>query len=150
MIAVEQLSPNPAESPEFHRGLDKPKPLRGQSQPAPSRPVSPVVALVLSAVILPGLGQMVTGRLLKGAMMSVVPLLWLPLAFVKIIRDLFKVMPELSDKAATGAAITFTEIQQALSPMAGDMVWLLAPLAAVWLWSLIDSIMYLRRSKSGL
>lgn len=122
-----------------------------QPQPAPKRQqISPTAALVLSALVLPGLGQMVTGRLLKGALMSVVPLLWLPLAFVKVIRDLYRVMPELMDKASTGAVVTFTEIQQALSPMAGDLVWLLAPLGAVWLWSLVDSIIYLQRSKSGL
>ena len=149
MKVGKQLSPNPAEPPEHHRSLDGPEPLRDQPQNIRPRPVSPVVALVLSAVILPGLGQIVTGRPLKGALMAVVPLLWLPLAFVKVIRDLFKVMPELVDQASAGAEVTFSEIQRAMSPMAGDLVWLLAPLAVVWLWSLIDSIMYLRRSKSG-
>ena len=150
MKTEERLSPNPAEPPEHHRGPDGPKPARqGGPQPGRPRPVSPVTALVLSAVILPGLGQMVTGRLLKGALMAAVPLLWLPLAFVKVIRDLFKVMPELADKASAGAEVTFTEIQRAMSPMAGDLVWLLAPLAVVWLWSLADSIKYLRRGESG-
>ena len=121
-----------------------------QPQTGPQRPVSPVMALVLSALVLPGLGQMVTGRLGKGALMSVVPLIWLPVVVIKVIRDLYKVMPELTAKASAGETIAFTDVQQALNPMAGDLVWLLAPLAAVWLWSLIDSIMFLRRSKSGL
>ncbi|MDR2945221.1 MAG: hypothetical protein LBV79_00525 [Candidatus Adiutrix sp.] len=114
----------------------------------PSRPVSPTAALLLSALVLPGLGQLVTGRLLKGALMAVVPLLWLPLAFVKILRDLFKVMPELSAQAADGAAVTLTGLQEALRPMSGGLIWLLAPLAAVWLWSLVDSISFARRSRS--
>lgn len=117
----------------------------------PSRPpVSPAKALFLSAVVLPGLGQMVTGRIGKGALMSVVPLLWLPVAIIKVSRDLYRVMPELIDNAASGAArITLADLQGAMVPMAGDLLWLLSPLAAVWLWSLVDSIMFLRRSKAG-
>lgn len=117
-------------------------------KPVPSRPVSPLAALLFSALILPGLGQMVTGRLAKGALMSAVPLLWLPVAAIKVGRDLYKVLPQLSQKAAEGLPVTFADIQAALSPMAGGLIWLIAPLAAVWLWSLIDSIFFLKEQKA--
>ena len=123
--------------------------MTAENQPgkATQRPVSPLLALILSAVILPGLGQLVTGRVRKGALMSVVPLIWLPVMLIKVVRDLSKVMPGLADQTSAGAAVSFSDVQQALHPMAGDLIWLLAPLAAVWLWSLIDSIMFIRQSK---
>ena len=117
-------------------------------QLVPSRQVSPVAALILSALVLPGLGQLVTGRLAKGALMSAVPLLWLPLAAIKVGRDLYKILPPLSQKASEGGTVTFADVQASLSPMAGDLWWLLAPLVAVWLWSLIDSIVFLQKQKT--
>ena len=105
--------------------------------------VSPLTALVLSAVVLPGLGQILTGRLIRGAVMAGTLALWLPLALIKVGRDMAVVMPQLMAKTSTGEAVTFADFQAAMSPMAGGLVWLFLPLVFIWTWALADSIRYL-------
>jgi TM2 domain-containing membrane protein YozV len=114
----------------------------------PQEPLSPLMALVLSLLVLPGLGQMLTGRKIRGLVMAGALALWLPLAIIKIGLDLNKMMPELMARAADGQAVGLVDLQELMSPMAGGLIWLFLPLAAVWLWALVDSIIYLRSKKS--
>lgn len=117
-----------------------------QSGPAAQTLVapSPRTALILSLLVLPGLGQMLTGRKIRGVIMAGVLALWLPIALIKLGLDLNKIMPELMARSAGGRALGLADLQELMSPLAGGMIWLFLPLVAVWLWSLADSIMYLR------
>jgi len=122
------------------------RPVQNAAQEAPSlRKVEPLAALLLSAGLLPGLGQLLTGRLLKGALMVGAVTLWLPIALIKLGRDLSLVLPSLLEKS--GGSVSLVELQAALSPLAGGIIWLFAPLVTVWFWSLFDSIIYLRQSR---
>lgn len=109
--------------------------------------LSPLKALALSALILPGLGQILTGRKIRGAIMAVLLVLWLPAAIIKLGLDLNRVMPELMARSADGQALSLAGIQELMRPLAGSLVWLFLPLLAIWFWSLADSIVYYLRSK---
>ncbi len=110
--------------------------------PAPAPAVGPGLALLLSLVVLPGLGQLLTGRLRKGAIMVGVLAIWLPVALVKLGRDMSVIMPDLLARSNEGAAITLAEIQNALAPMATGITWIFFPLLVIWFWALFDSIIY--------
>ena len=111
---------------------------------APRPPsVGPWAALALSAVVLPGLGQLLTGRMVRGAIMAGSLALWLPVALIKLGRDLALVMPQLTERASAGQALTFADLQAVMSPMADGLVWLFLPLIFIWTWALADSIRYL-------
>jgi hypothetical protein len=107
------------------------------------------MALVLSLLVLPGLGQMLTGRRLRGAVMAGLLALWLPAAIIKLGLDFNKIMPDLLARTAEGRALGLADLQELMSPLAGGLIWLLLPLAAVWLWALADSIVYVLHSKKG-
>ncbi len=115
---------------------------------APEPRIQPLTALLLSAAVLPGLGQLLTGRLLKGTLMVGAVTLWLPLALIKVGRDLALVLPGLMEMAHNGQPPTFTDLQAALSPMAGGLIWIFAPLLTVWFWALFDSVLYLTQNKN--
>lgn len=115
-----------------------------QTLPPPKGGVSPLKALALSALILPGLGQILTGRKIRGAIMAALLALWLPAAIIKLGLDLTRVMPQLM---ADGQALALADIQELLRPLAGSLVWLFLPLLTIWLWSLADSIIYYLRAK---
>ena len=118
--------------------------MSGTADTIPRPPsVGPWAALALSAVVLPGLGQLLTGRMVRGAIMAGGLALWLPVALIKLGRDLALVMPQLTERASTGQALTFTDLQAAMSPMADGLVWLFLPLIFIWTWALADSIRYL-------
>lgn len=120
------------------------------SQPQTAKAVSPWQSLALSAVVLPGLGQLLTGRKIKGAMMAMAAALWLPVALIKLFRDLAAVMPVLTQRAAGGEQLYFSDLQAAMQPMAGGLLWIFLPLVVIWFWSLGDSIIYiLLNRKSG-
>jgi hypothetical protein len=116
---------------------------------AQRKTVTPLLALVLSAAVLPGLGQLLTGRVLRGAIMAGALLLWLPVAIVKLGRDLMLVLPPLSAQAEAGEALSFAALQNALAPMADGLLMLFLPLISVWVWSLADSIQYFIQSRKG-
>lgn len=108
--------------------------------------VTPLAALLLSVLVLPGLGQILTGRKIRGALMAGLLALWLPAAIIKVGLDLQKVMPQLLNIADSGTS-PLGNLQGVMSPMAGSLIWLFLPLAAIWLWSLADSIVYIRQMK---
>ena len=108
--------------------------------------LSPGLACLASALVLPGLGQLLTGRLVRGAVMAGLLALWLPAVLLKVGSDLLSVWPGLAARAARGEAVTWGALQAALAPLAGELLWVLGPLAAVWLWSLVDALIFwLRR-----
>jgi len=104
--------------------------------------LSPLKALVLSALVLPGLGQILTGRKIRGAIMAGLLALWLPVAIIKVGLDLNKVMPELAARAADGEALSLAVLQELMLPMTDTLIWLFTPLLTIWFWSLADSIVY--------
>ena len=114
---------------------------------SPRRTISPLMALIISAVVLPGMGQILTGRIGKGLLMAGAVALWLPVAVIKVGRDLSSIMPELMEKTADGSKLVFGDVQAALSPMADSLVWLFVPLTIVWFWSFTDSLMYLAATR---
>lgn len=117
------------------------------AQAQAGKAVSPWQALALSLVILPGLGQLLTGRKIRGAMMAMAAALWLPVALLKLFKDLAAVLPGLSQRAAAGQQLYFSDLQAALSPMAGGLLWIFLPLVVVWFWTLSDSIIYILQNR---
>ena len=111
--------------------------------------LSPIQALLVSAFVLPGVGQLLSGRKVRGALMTIATTLWLPVALIKLIRDLNLVLPELLQRSMVGEQIGFGDLQAALAPMADGLMWIFLPLLAIWFWSLTDSIMYIIESKRG-
>lgn len=113
--------------------------------------LNPLLALLASALILPGLGQLLSGRKILGALMIAATTLWLPVAVIKLFRDLNKVMPELLRRSAAGEHIGLSGLQEALRPMGGELLWVFLPLLTIWFWALADSIMYIlaQRKKAG-
>lgn len=117
----------------------------------PIREISPAVAILLSALVLPGLGQIFSpGRRGRGLIMAALAALWLPLALIKVGLDLNKIMPDLMSRAAAKGSLSLADLQELMSPMAGGLIWLLMPLAAIWLWAVADAVAnYLRLKKEG-
>ena len=113
--------------------------------PVRPRRLSPFWALVVSAAVLPGLGQMLTGRLTRGLLMAGALALWLPAVIIKVGLDFLKVWPALAARLEGGNQVTLGDIQAAAAPLAGGLGWVLWPLAAVWLWSVTDALVFLLR-----
>lgn len=116
---------------------------------SPRKSVTPLMALLLSTFVLPGLGQLLTGRVLRGAIMAGALLLWAPVAIVKLGRDMLLVMPPLSARAEAGEALSFADLQSALAPMADGLLMLFLPLIVIWVWTLADSIKYILQSRGA-
>lgn len=116
-------------------------------QSATTTRIGPGKALILSAVVLPGLGQLLTGRKIKGAIMAGSMTLWLPVALIKLFMDLGKAMPELSRRAAMGESLQLADLQAAMQPMAGGLVWVFLPLVVIWFWTVSDSVIYLLQNR---
>ncbi|MGL4208086.1 MAG: hypothetical protein ACRCTY_01730 [Candidatus Adiutrix sp.] len=114
-----------------------------------AKKVSPLIALLLSAFVLPGLGQLLTGRLAKGGLMAGVLLLWLPVAIIKVGRDISLVLPQLMAQKEAGLTLGLKDWQHALAPFADGLSWLFMPLIIVWFWALTDSIKYIIASKKN-
>jgi hypothetical protein len=100
---------------------------------------------VVSAAVLPGLGQMLTGRLTRGLVMAGALALWLPAVIIKVGLDFLNIWPTLADRVEEGSLVTLGDIQAAAAPLAGGLGWLLWPPAAVWLWSVTDALVFLLR-----
>jgi TM2 domain-containing membrane protein YozV len=123
--------------------------LTTENRQAQARPaVSPLLALIFSTAVLPGLGQFLTGRPIRGLAMAGATALWIPVALIKTGLDLNQVLPALLAQVADGRALTFGEVQAALSPLAGGLTWVFLPLVAIWLWTVADALVYLKNSNS--
>ena len=93
------------------------------------------IALLLSALVLPGLGQLYLGRKVKGiAIILAINLLMLLALFV-----LFKgLSPVIAARIASGTVVGPDEVLTALQGVSGFGRALLAVFAVVWGYSVID------------
>ena len=103
-----------------------------------------VTALLLSALVLPGFGQLYLGRKAVGGILIVLVNLVLLLALFVLLRGL---SPVIANQIAGGAiSITPSEVIKALDGAAGFGKGVLVAFCAVWLFSVVD-ILKPRRDK---
>ncbi len=99
-----------------------------------------ITALLLSALVLPGLGQLYLGRKLVGGIIVVLVNLVLLLSLFVLLRGL---SPVIAAQIAGGAiSITPSEIMKALDGSAGFGKAVLASFFLVWTFSVIDVLRY--------
>ena len=95
-----------------------------------------VTALLLSALVLPGLGQLYLGRKVAGGIIVVLVNLVLLLALFVLLRGL---SPVIASRIAGGAiSITPTEVMAALDGATGFGKAVLAAFFLLWTFSLVD------------
>lgn len=99
-----------------------------------------LVALLLSALVLPGLGQVYLGRKMVGGILIVLVNLVLLLALFVLLRGL---SPVIAAQIAGGAAsITPSEVIGALEGTAGFGKAVLAAFFLVWTFSVVDILRF--------
>ncbi len=94
-------------------------------------------AILLSAVVLPGLGQLYRGRRLKGGLIIALVNIFILTALFLAMRGLGKLMlaGQVAGKLETGKVL---EALQQDSP-AGS--WLLVSFCGLWLYSVVDAVL---------
>jgi hypothetical protein len=106
-----------------------------------------ILAPLLSAFVLPGLGQVINRQFRKaGILMAAVSLLFLSLVF-KLLYDLNKVLMALPAEALEKNPHPFVTVAQALSQR--DKTWLIALLVmlmAVWIYGVWDAFITARKT----
>lgn len=99
-----------------------------------------LTALLLSALVLPGLGQLYLGRKIIGGIIIVLVNLVLLLALFVLLRGL---SPVIASQIAGGAvSITPSEVMGALEGTAGFGKAVLAAFSLVWIFSVIDILRF--------
>ena len=99
-----------------------------------------LTALLLSALVLPGLGQLYLGRKMVGGILIVLVNLVLILALFVLLRGL---SPVIASQIAGGAiSITPTEVTNALEGSTGFGKAVLAAFFIVWTFSVIDILRF--------
>jgi len=99
-----------------------------------------VTALLLSALVLPGLGQLYLGRKITGGIILVLVNLVLLLALFVLLRGL---SPVIAAQIAGGAiSITPSEVMKALDGASGFGKGVLAAFFLIWAFSVADIIRY--------
>ena len=99
-----------------------------------------LTALLLSALVLPGLGQLYLGRKMVGGIIIVIVNLVLLLAVFVLLRGL---SPVIASKIAGGAiSITPSEVMAALEGTRGFGKAVLAAFSLVWIFSVVDILRY--------
>lgn len=94
------------------------------------------IALLLSALVMPGLGQLYLGRKVVGVAIILVLNLLLLLALFVVLRGLG---PVIAAKASAGAVtVSSAEVRAALYGVSGFGKGLLAAFALVWAFSIAD------------
>ena len=73
--------------------------------------------------------------------------IWLPVALIRLGRDLARVWPEIMASLAPGDTPSLSDFQEALQPLAGGLVWIFLPLLLIWLWTFTDSAIYILRNR---
>ena len=97
-----------------------------------------LTALLLSALVLPGLGQLYLGRKMVGGIILVLVNLVIILALFVLLRGL---SPVIASQIAGGAvSITPTEVMKALDGATGFGKAVLAAFFVVWTFSIVDVI----------
>lgn len=99
-----------------------------------------MTALLLSAFVLPGLGQLYLGRKLVGGILIVVVNLVILLALFVVLRGL---SPVIASQIAGGAiSITPAEVMTALEGATGFGKAVLAAFCLVWAFSVVDILKF--------
>jgi TM2 domain-containing membrane protein YozV len=99
-----------------------------------------VTAVLLSALVLPGLGQLYLGRKLIGGIIIVLVNLLILLALFVLLRGL---SPVIASQIAGGAiTITPAEVTKALDGATGFGKAVLAAFFALWAYSIIDILKF--------
>ncbi|GAC1452456.1 MAG: hypothetical protein PVSMB11_13090 [Desulfuromonadaceae bacterium] len=99
-----------------------------------------LTALLLSALVLPGLGQLYLGRKMVGGIIIVLVNLVLLLALVVLLRGL---SPVIASHITGGAvSITPSEVMGALEGTAGFGKAVLAAFSLVWIFSVVDILSF--------
>jgi len=94
-----------------------------------------VVALLLSAFVLPGLGQLYLGRKVKGIAIILIVNLLMLLALFVLLKGLG---PVIAAKLASGTIISPSEVLAGLHGVSGFGRALLGAFVLVWGFSVID------------
>lgn len=95
-----------------------------------------MTALLLSALVLPGLGQLYLGRKAIGGIIIVLINLILLLALFVLLKGL---SPVIASQIAVGAvSISPSEVMKALDEVAGFGTAVLAAFFLVWMFSVVD------------
>ena len=99
-----------------------------------------IKALLLSALVLPGLGQLYLGRKMVGGIILVLVNLVLILALFVLLRGL---SPVIAMQLADGAvSITPSEVMKALDGATGFGKGVLAAFFLVWTFSVVDILRF--------
>lgn len=99
-----------------------------------------LTALLLSALVLPGLGQLYLGRKMVGGIIIVLVNLILLLALFVVLRAL---SPVIASKIAGGAiSISPSDVMKALDGATGFGKAVLAAFFLVWTFSVVDVLRY--------
>ncbi len=99
-----------------------------------------LTALLLSALVLPGLGQLYLGRKAVGGIIIVLINLVLLLALFVLLRGL---SPVIASQIAGGAiSITPSEVMKSLDGTAGFGKAVLAAFLVLWMYSVVDILRY--------
>ena len=99
-----------------------------------------LTALLLSALVLPGLGQLYLGRKIAGGIILVLVNMLLLLALFVLLRGL---SPVIASRIAGGAvSITSSEVMGALEGTAGYGKAVLAAFSLVWVFSVVDILRF--------
>lgn len=94
------------------------------------------IALLLSALVLPGLGQLYLGRKVKGIAIIMAVNLILLLALFVVLKGL---SPVIAVRVAGGAVtVTAEEVMAALRGVSAFAKGVLAAFVALWVYSLVD------------
>ncbi len=99
-----------------------------------------LTALLLSALVLPGLGQLYLGRKMVGGIILVLVNLVLLLALFVLLRGL---SPVIASKIAGGAiSITPSEVMKALDGVSGFGKAVLGAFFLLWSFSIVDILRF--------
>jgi len=99
-----------------------------------------LTALMLSALVLPGLGQLYLGRKIAGGIILVFVNMLLLLALFVLLRGL---SPVIASRIAGGAvSITPSEVMGALEGTAGYGKAVLVAFSLVWVFSVVDILRF--------
>jgi hypothetical protein len=99
-----------------------------------------LAALLLSALVLPGLGQLYLGRKMVGGIIIVLVNLVLILALFVLLRGL---SPVIASQISGGAvSISPSEVMRALEGETGFGKGVLAAFFAVWAYSVVDILRF--------
>lgn len=103
--------------------------------------------VLLSALVMPGAGQLALGERLKAAFYAVGTLGALGILFVRLVRTVLESLPP--DLNPTDVSRTWQISLEIQRKVTGELTWPLALLLVLWAASIVDAwIVSIRRAKS--